>query len=296
MTTDIANPFLKLKARTLLLWTFLLSLSMGFGLGLISAVTPLKTTDPLWAAILYVAIFGSLSLLSWRQLRQAGADPMNVLGKRSLSHPWWSIVGLVAALLSFSLGAFFVSFILLSFAAPDFVQSVLQGIAQQAKPESDFPVVFSGVNAVVLVIVAPLTEEFLFRGILLQRWATKWNPQTALIVSSIVFGLMHVNVIGLSLFGLAMGLLYFKTRTLLTPIVCHGLNNAAALGLGLLSTGDQKTTVTTLESLRSEWWVGLLLILVSAPFLLRLVVKNFPRQEAQAPYFINAIAKKVSKA
>jgi hypothetical protein len=99
---------------------------------------------------------------------------------------------------------------------------------------------------------------------------------------------LHVNIIGLFIFGLMMSLLYIKTRTLIVPIVCHVLNNLAALGLGVFSTSSNPTeTVSILEQFRTYWWVGLVYVILSAPWLFTFIYKNWPKQRLCVPYFTN---------
>ena len=82
-----------------------------------------------------------------------------------------------------------------------------------------------------VVVVAPIIEEFLFRGFLhsqLRRSALKdWG---AIAVSSLVWTAIHFQYeIGilffLFLFGLFLGFLRFKYGSLLIPIVLHAINN-----------------------------------------------------------------------
>ena len=82
-----------------------------------------------------------------------------------------------------------------------------------------------------VVVVAPIIEEFLFRGFLhsqLRRSALKdWG---AIVVSSLVWTAIHFQYeIGilffLFLFGLFLGFLRLKYGSLLIPIVLHAINN-----------------------------------------------------------------------
>jgi len=82
-----------------------------------------------------------------------------------------------------------------------------------------------------VVVVAPIIEEFLFRGFLhsqLRRSVLKdWG---AIVVSSLVWTAIHFQYeIGilffLFLFGLFLGFLRLKYGSLLIPIVLHAINN-----------------------------------------------------------------------
>jgi len=108
-------------------------------------------------------------------------------------------------------------------------------------------------------VIVPVTEEVSFRGLLLRRWAQKWNMTKAVLLSSLIFGLLHADPIGAFAFGIGMCVLYLKTQSLYVPIVCHALNNLIAW---LVEAGyflwDEPNYQYTLADLRSEWYIGLI--------------------------------------
>lgn len=83
-----------------------------------------------------------------------------------------------------------------------------------------------GVTAIVL---APISEEILFRGILYPFVKQHFRPELAVVGTSLVFAVIHSNLmtfIPLFLFSLVLIWLYENTDTLLAPIVTHALFNA----------------------------------------------------------------------
>jgi membrane protease YdiL (CAAX protease family) len=79
------------------------------------------------------------------------------------------------------------------------------------------------------VILAPLAEETLFRGILYPTIKQYGFPRLALWGSSLLFAAIHLNLsafLPLTLFAIALTILYEKTRNLLACIVAHGIFNA----------------------------------------------------------------------
>lgn len=82
----------------------------------------------------------------------------------------------------------------------------------------------------VLVVLAPIVEEFVFRYSIFTF--TK-NPRTAIIVSSILFAVVHG--IGIATFiyffmGACFGLLYYKTnKNIGVTILTHAINNALSV-------------------------------------------------------------------
>ncbi|MBW4615177.1 MAG: CPBP family intramembrane metalloprotease [Desmonostoc vinosum HA7617-LM4] len=282
------NPFHYLKVRHLLLRGLLISLGLGFALGFIQGSIRVQLDGQLLMLLLYILIFGLLSAWELVDFNRLGIKLKHVVGNVPNNHKWLPTAGLVILMLLFSLSAYLVSFYLLSLAAPSFIEELMRQVAADASPRTSAPLLYNLLVAIVYVVVAPIAEEFLFRGIILQRWATKWGIRTALLASSLMFGIGHANVVGLSLFGVIMGVLYIKTRTLIVPIACHALNNLLAVALGFLSDGSNATASTNvLEELRSGWRVGILLMLVSLPLLVRFLYQNWPRKNAVVPYFLN---------
>lgn len=281
------NPFVHLKVRRLVLWLFLLLLLLGVVQGIVASALQIELTDTIWTWILYIVVMVSLCLLVLQQFDRHQMQLEDFVGSRGDRANWLRLAGLTVAVLLSSLGWFLVSFYLFSLAAPSAVETLLQQINSDANTETAFPLLDSILTPIVLVVVAPITEEFVFRGIILQRWATKWGIRPALIASSIVFGILHANFVGLSIFGLVMGLLYLKTRSLAVPIACHAFNNAIAAVSMFAPEPENSATVTDLAWLQQNWWGGLVLIALSAPFLVRFIWKNYPRRDAELPYFRN---------
>lgn len=79
---------------------------------------------------------------------------------------------------------------------------------------------------------APIIEEIIFRGIIQKGLINKGvKPRNAIIISALIFGLVHFNpwqFIGAFLLGLVLGVVYFKTKSLLMPILLHFFNNTIA--------------------------------------------------------------------
>lgn len=79
-----------------------------------------------------------------------------------------------------------------------------------------------------IVILSPIIEETLFRGIFLRRFNEVLDNVTlAILISSILFGLCHNfgGILGAILFGICVSILYIKSRNILVPIFAHFLNN-----------------------------------------------------------------------
>lgn len=109
---------------------------------------------------------------------------------------------LVLPLLIASIASVWVIYLPLSYVAPGVTEFVL---SQHLVIMSDgaYPLLANVINALYLIVLVPAVEEFVFRGLLLNRWAVKWGGPRAILASSVVFGIFHFNILGAILFGYA---------------------------------------------------------------------------------------------
>jgi membrane protease YdiL (CAAX protease family) len=84
----------------------------------------------------------------------------------------------------------------------------------------------------LVVLLGPLVEELVFRGILFRRLLRRTHPGVAALISSLLFGALHADPVGSGLFGLALVALYTQSRSLWVPLAAHALNNALFTLLG----------------------------------------------------------------
>lgn len=97
-------------------------------------------------------------------------------------------------------------------------------------PQLDEIAAVSWQGPVLAVVVAPLVEEFVFRGLILRGLLGRWRPWAAIAVSSMMFGAIHLNPAQLPItisLGAILGWAYFRTRSLGLCVVGHAINNAA---------------------------------------------------------------------
>lgn len=87
-------------------------------------------------------------------------------------------------------------------------------------------------NALVVVLVAPFVEELLYRGLGMSLLLPFVGPLLTIIITGVAFGLAHGLVLGLpvlSIFGITLGWLRWKTRSVYPGMVVHGIFNGVAL-------------------------------------------------------------------
>ncbi|MEC4881721.1 MAG: CPBP family intramembrane glutamic endopeptidase [Scytonema sp. PMC 1070.18] len=291
---NIDNPFTKLKFRYLLLRFILLSLLIGFLLGIVQASRSLELNQQDLVLTIYILQFVLLCLWSLKDFQRLRVKLEYVVGAFPKKQNWLQLMGLVLVTIMFSLSASLILFYLLSLVAPSFVEQLLHDVANSPSVDRSNSFYSNLLATFAIVVVAPITEEFIFRGVILQRWATKWGIHAGLLSSSLLFGCLHLNnPIGLSLVGIILGVFYIKTRSIIVPVAFHALNNIFAVSMQLLPNNSLTyTPVDQLQQLRSSWWLGIILMAVSLTFLLPFLRKNWPRKDTAIPYLSNVSKEK----
>lgn len=284
------NPFSNLKARSIFLCFFLISFALGLISVLISGFFNLNFTAPILTYIFYCLSFGLVCAWIIRRCYKLKINLKYLIGNLPNGYKWLPIVGFVIAVLLFSLGTGLLFLYFLSLFAPSFLEVLLKSMNTE-RAENSSPIFYLILNVFSVVIVAPITEEFIFRGILLHRWAAKWGVSSAILVSSIVFGLLHpYNPFGLSVFGIVMALLYIKNGTIIVPMVAHSLNNAFVTAVQFLPQDSSTSEIDKVSYWRSEPILisGIIFIAISAFFLIRFFYRTWPNKQVSLPYFANA--------
>ncbi|MFC1537704.1 lysostaphin resistance A-like protein [Gemmatimonadota bacterium] len=81
----------------------------------------------------------------------------------------------------------------------------------------------------LLVVSAPLTEEFLFRGLILSGFLGNYSVKKAVLASAVLFALIHLNpwqFLGGFIVGVLFAWWFIKTGSLLPCLFGHALINA----------------------------------------------------------------------
>jgi membrane protease YdiL (CAAX protease family) len=96
----------------------------------------------------------------------------------------------------------------------------------QLLPESPVGVFFT---VLLAIVIAPLVEEIVFRGVLLSALAQRWGTAVGVGVSSAVFALVHVLPFAIPpifVLSLVLGWVFVRTRSLWPCVAAHALFNA----------------------------------------------------------------------
>jgi len=81
----------------------------------------------------------------------------------------------------------------------------------------------------VVVSLGPgIGEELFFRGFVLRSFLASWPPALAVIASSLLFGIMHIDPLqaaGAGLIGVFLAFVVLQTGSVWTGVAAHALNN-----------------------------------------------------------------------
>ena len=144
---------------------------------------------------------------------------------RDLGLRYYSIVKTIWYSFLSLLTIFFVSFLYM------FLMNSLFGIEN---PGSKIEIlvgnrsISSNILLVVVAVIAPFSEEVFFRGFLYSAFKKSWGVNVALLLSSFLFAIVHLELysfIPLIIIGWLLAYLFEKTKSLLMPIFLHGVYN-----------------------------------------------------------------------
>ena len=277
------SPFRFIKVRSLTAWSIL---GLAPALVLARFVAVLTSADNPLVEVTFLALATAWPFLwiRWKFSRHK-VQMLDFMGDMPQRKPWLFWIVTVAALIGLSIGCVFLIWYPLSYVAPSLVDEL---ILSQSTFFSDSgipkPVGAVFLDIILGVVLTPVLEELCFRGIILHRWTLKWDLRTSVVLSSLLFGLFHADVIGAAMFGFVMAVLYIKTRSLWVPIFCHALNNTAAYimeGVSYAATGPVKPTM---DDFRSDLWIGVVCLCLTIPWAVFYVARNWPKAEWRMPY------------
>lgn len=228
---------------------------------------------------------------------RSGLNPRVLFGPLPSWRVLWRHALMAVPLQIFSAVLSFFFLLLLSYLAPGFVKSwFIDGKPTFVWASGEGYVLANVLSFISVVITAPVLEEFVFRGLLLTRWTLKWSLQTAIILSSALFAVGHLEIVGAFAFGYIFALVYVRTKSLFTCIAVHSANNLLAWTLMAIAASAGPTEAPpTIQDLQSGWWVGLIFALIVAPWAIKLARQHHEILSMGIPYVASIDAPQVEQ-
>jgi membrane protease YdiL (CAAX protease family) len=220
---------------TALYVVFLIGLEIAVSVILAIARQPNSPGSLVTAAIHVTAFSGTMALLP---VLARGAWPS--LWRSALALSSWPAAVLLAV------GAWMVALQIgvvteLAIPMPEFIRKIFEEVFSTADPVGSF---------FLLVVLPPIIEETLCRGLLLRAMLRRWSPAWSITASALVFGAIHLNpwqFFFATWLGIVYGWVYHHSRSLGLCIAMHALNNALSWSLMLAApevAGPQSTDTT----------------------------------------------------
>lgn len=149
----------------------------------------------------------------------------------------WPAVGWAALGLA---GFYLLAAVYTAIVQPDVQQTVAQDLGAD---QGTFGMIAAGF---MVICVAPVAEEFFFRGFFYRALRSRYSVLAAALIDGLLFGIIHYDFSGadallilppLAALGFMFCLVYEKTGSIYPVIALHALNNAIAFGVTIEDAG-----------------------------------------------------------
>lgn len=122
------------------------------------------------------------------------------------------------------------------------------------------------VNVIAIAIVAPIVEELIFRGLMLSRFQKGMPTIVAVILSSLLFGLVHGQILWMAyafVLGLILSFVFIRTKSLVSSILLHFAFNSYSACLMVLKIEDfEDSLIPVLSIIGSVAFVASLVLII----------------------------------
>jgi membrane protease YdiL (CAAX protease family) len=181
---------------------------------------------------------------AWWLARRLGVDPARLVRRPERAPSALGVLATVATL-PFSVTAVLLSVLAVAAVSPD-AGARLLGFLNA--PED----ALTG-HALALAwfsdqLAAPALEEFVMRGVLLHAIAARSSFARGVVVSTVVFSILHADPFGAALFSLVMVALMVQTGSVIVPMLAHAAYNASLELLSVLDAGPDTLTAASLRA------------------------------------------------
>jgi uncharacterized protein len=127
----------------------------------------------------------------------------------------------------------------------------LATVMQSLFPVPDYMPEIHMLPLFALIVVAPVFEELAFRGVVLRGFSARMGQSKAILFSSIVFSLFHINpaqLLPTFLFGIGLAWVMSRGKNLIYVICMHAWINGCWMVWEALKVSDQSVSTGRLQS------------------------------------------------
>jgi membrane protease YdiL (CAAX protease family) len=199
--------------------------------GIVAAATGATSDDEdptftIIATFLQALIFIGTAVLFASFVRKPRPEDFGLRPTRFWPAVGWAALGIAGFYLAVGIYSAIVQ--------PDAEQTVAQDLGAES---GTFGMIAAGF---MVICVAPVAEEFFFRGFFYRALRTRWPVLTAAGIDGLLFGVIHYDFSGadallilppLAALGFIFCLVYERTGSIYPVIALHAMNNAIAFGV-----------------------------------------------------------------
>lgn len=265
---EAPSPFLRLRLKRLIFWPLGVLVVLT-----IAALIPPASDFGAGVTAVFLATYATLLLAAVSACRVAGIPLTAVIGTLPQESRGWLRAGMLGPLvLAFSAASMWATVYAASGVSPDWAGQQLAGDDDPTVLIDRLSTTQRYLLALLAVVIAPVVEEFAFRGLLMRRSMARRGFWPGLLLSALVFAVLHPpNWIGAFVFSVVAGILYLWSGSLALPILVHMINNGfVALTLLAQQFAPTEPPTPSMEEFRAQWIGPLLLLLAIAAMLFAL--------------------------
>ncbi len=211
--------------------TFVLVVALVIaGLAATHKAPAINPGDPLILGVeLLSYVFGGW--FAWSQLRRGGRTVFRRLSSRDVRTILYGIAALIVVRIATAL-------LLVATHQTNHVQTGFEHFDVHSKVPGVTALAI-GLTVLTAVVIAPLVEEIVFRGLLFGALAARTGVLAGAIIAALLFGAAHVDVVlfpTLAALGFISALAYAASGNLWTSVTLHALNNAVGVAALIATT------------------------------------------------------------
>lgn len=142
---------------------------------------------------------------------------------------------------------------------------------------------FSGntlIDIIAVAIIAPIIEEIVFRGLVFTRLNKGINTVVAVILSSLLFAIMHMQLIWIIyafIFGIIFNLIYIRFKSLLANILLHmSYNSVPFILMAIMGENAENISINYVLAALSAIVIG------TMTYVILKITKNRTEQKEEA--------------
>jgi membrane protease YdiL (CAAX protease family) len=171
-------------------------------------------------------------------------NPLKAINARRIEKPVLILPTIIVSMLFYTLGIFLTSLIQ-SYLSVIHLKTEVPDFAMPTQPAA---IVF---YILMICVFAPLLEEFIFRGLILQS-LRKFGDVFAIVISAMLFGLMHGNLLQAPfafIAALAFGYFVIKLNSIWVSVIAHCFINTSSVAMDLIQKAFGANTADTVSKI-----------------------------------------------